>query len=64
MWIKNWPLPPSTSEEMLAWRIYTRCWKDVGMQAPGIWIMEWMKSEVETPYRLEAIFWYVNECKE
>lgn len=49
---------------MLAWRIYTRVWSDVGLRAPGIWIVGWMRTDVYTEYKMEAIFWYINECKE
>ena len=49
---------------MLAWRVYTRCWNDAGLQAPGLWIIEWMKKDLQSSYKMEAIFWYINECKE
>lgn len=63
-WKQTWTIPPQDTEEMLAWRIYTRCWQDAGLRAPGLWIIDWMKTDTESEYRMEAIFWYINECKE
>lgn len=64
MWKQEWTVPPQDTDEMLMWRVYTRCWQDAGLKAPGLWIIGWMKSEVDTEYKMEAIFWYINECSE
>ena len=49
---------------MLTWRVYTRVWNDVGLRPPGQWLVMWMQSSLTTPYKMEAIYWYINECKE
>lgn len=64
MWKQAWDVPPQDRDELFAWRVYTRCWDDIGARAPGIWVASWMKKETPTGYALEAIFWYLNECKE
>lgn len=64
MWKQDWSIPPQDSDELMAWRIYTRVWSDAGLRAPGLWIIPWMRDEIHTDYKMEAIFWYINECKE
>lgn len=72
MWKQIWHIPPATWEELNTWKIYCRIWVDVGLQAPGIWIMEWMQKGFEErdfntegfAYVHEAIRWYQIECKE
>lgn len=64
MWKQEWSSPPQDSSEQLAWRVYTRCWQDAGLKAPGLWIISWMKRDLDSDYMMEAIYWYINECKE
>lgn len=63
MWKQDWTIPPQDQDEMLAWRVYTRVWNDVGLRPPGQWLIIWMKQE-PSGLMHEAIFWYINECKE
>lgn len=64
MWKQDWSVPPQDSEEMLAWRVYTRIWSDVGLRPPGQWLLIWMQRKEPSGLQMEAIFWYINECKE
>lgn len=64
MWRQDWTIPPRDSEEMLAWRVYTRVWNDVGLRPPGQWLIIWMQLKEPSGYMFEAIHWYINECKE
>lgn len=64
MWKQDWTTPPQDSEEMLAWRVYTRVWNDVGLRPPGQWLIIWMQRKEPSGLQMEAIFWYINECKE
>lgn len=69
MWKQEWSVPPQDSDELLVWRVYTRCWQDAGLKAPGLWIIGWMKSTDEMSYEKtqlmsDAIYWYINECRE
>lgn len=63
MWKQDWTIPPQDQDELLAWRVYTRVWNDVGLRPPGQWLVIWMKG-VPNGLMHEAIFWYINECKE
>lgn len=64
MWKQDWTTPPQDPEEMLAWRVYTRIWSDVGLRPPGQWLRIWMQRKEPSGLQMEAIFWYINECKE
>ena len=66
MWIKHWPLPPATFEELQTWKIYCRIWNDIGMPTPGSWIVMWMKDnmEHEGEYAYDAIIYYRDNCHE
>lgn len=64
MWKQVWTLPPQDADELFVWRVYTRCWNDAGLQSPGLWIIQWMKNDLDSDYMMEAIYWYINECKE
>ena len=63
-WKLDWSDPPDSSDELFAWRVYTRCWNDIGARAPGIWVSGWMRKDMTSEYMMEAIHWYMNECKE
>lgn len=64
MWKNTWEEPPQTADELFMWRVYTRCWDDIGARAPGIWVVNWMRRDQTSDYMMEAVFWYINECKE
>lgn len=64
MWRQDWPTPPEGMEELYMWRVYTRCWQDAGLRSPGLWIIQWMKDDGDDIIYREAVFWYINECKE
>lgn len=66
MWKQDWTIPPQDPDEMLAWQVYTRVWKDVGLRPPGQWLVMWMKSTDIHPASIthEAVVWYIHECKE
>lgn len=69
MWRQEWNIPPRTSDELFAWKVYTRVWQDVGLRPPGQWIVAWMRLEyiedlLERSVMHDAIWWYLTECHE
>lgn len=64
MWKVTWEQPPQSGEELFMWRVYTRCWDDIGARAPGIWVANWLRRDQESDHMLEAIYWYINQCNE
>lgn len=64
MWKASWKEPPSCSADMYLWRVYCRVWKDAGLTAPGLWIIEWMKRDGDEVVFREAVMWYINNCNE
>ncbi len=73
MWKTQWPEPPSSYEELRVWKVYCRVFDDVGCAAPGQWIVMWLRSPTYTEdiydehynyHGVEAIRWYIMECKE
>lgn len=73
---KHWSSPPVDVDMMFQWKVYCRIWNDVGLAAPGTWILMWMNNGFdEEPHEMgsdwdhycmcrEAIRYYVAECRE
>jgi len=66
MWKQDWTIAPQSADELFAWRVFTRVWKDVGFHPPGQYVVMWMKRDLKEQgwFVLEAIHWYINECNE
>lgn len=41
-WIEDWNSPPTSEEQLDAWRIYTVLWKECDLTPPGMCVRRWL----------------------
>lgn len=56
-YIAHWSEPPSSTDEVLLWRIYVLCWEANGDPDPGYWIRQWLLKYSFTELHSEVQDW-------